>query len=333
MWGPRLVLFLPASTFAQTRLAVHEALRQNLPVQFRGYSTHFSKPDLADGGTRVSAQIEHGPVEHLIFLHTIEDFWRDELGADAYQDPSPAEWLTFAEQRLLSLTAGKVFHDDLGLAAVRARFAYYPRDVWLYQLAAQWSLISQQEAFVGRTSSLGDELGSRLITAQIVGLLVRLAFLMEKRYPPYAKWLGTAFKGLRCYPALGRLLEGALFANAYAERETALVRAYTLLAEMHNALHITVALDPRTRTYSGWHLLRAGVSELALEDPRNTRPFQTLFSERFAQAISAAIQDPAVQALRPNLGSVNQFLVESGEALQSIAFCRGLIDNLHGPSA
>jgi len=102
---------------------------------------------------------------------------------------------------------------------------------------------------------------------------------------------------------------------------------------MHNALHITPALDPRTRTYSGWHLLRSGVSELALEDPRNTRPFQTIFGERFAQAISAAIQDPAVLALRPEFGSVNQFLVESSEALQSIAFCRGLIDDLHGRPA
>jgi glutamate-ammonia-ligase adenylyltransferase len=58
--------------------------------------------------------------------------------------------------------------------------------------------------------------------------------------------------------------------------------------------------------------------------------FQTIFGGRFAEAIYAAIQDPAVLALRPHLGSVNQFLAESGDALQSIAFCRGLIDDLHG---
>ena len=68
----------------------------------------------------------------------------------------------------LLITGGQVFHDGLGLENVRRRFAYYPQQVWLYLLAAQWSLIGQEEAFVGRTSSVGDELGSRLITGRQV---------------------------------------------------------------------------------------------------------------------------------------------------------------------
>ncbi len=328
MWGPRVVLFLPEPAFAETSAAVLELLRHQLPVRFRGYSTHFSKPDLQDGGTRGTADVEHGPVDPLIFFHTIAGFWKAELGADLDRTLTPADWLTFGEQRLLSLTAGQVFHDDLGLEAVRARFAYYPQDVWLYLLATQWSLLSQQEAFVGRTSSVGDELGSRLVTAHVVTYLMRLAFLMEKRYPPYAKWFSTGFKQLSCYPALGPLLEGALAAATYPEREACLAPAYSLLAQMHNALQLTPPLDPRTRTYSGWHLLRAGITQVALDDPRNTRPHQVIFGGRFADALTAAIQDPAVQALVPELGSVNQFLIESSAALQSNAFCRGLVDDL-----
>ena len=43
--------------------------------------------------------------------------------------------LTFSEQRLLTVTAGPVFYDAMGLNDARARFNYYPHDVWLYQQA------------------------------------------------------------------------------------------------------------------------------------------------------------------------------------------------------
>jgi len=67
--------------------------------------------------------------------------------------------LTIPQQQLLEWTAGKVFHDDLGLEAVRQRFAWYPRDVWLYLLASQWAQIAEIEAFVGRTWQLGESTG------------------------------------------------------------------------------------------------------------------------------------------------------------------------------
>ena len=331
LWGPRLVIFLQPEDFQPTQAAVLEALRRELPVQIRGYSTHFSKPDLEDGGTRVMQYVERGPVEPLIQFTTLKQFWRNELHADPFHDPSPADWLTFHEHRLLTLTSGKVYYDGLGLEEVRRRFAYYPQDVWLYLLAAQWELISQEEAFAGRTAQTGDELGSRVVAARQVERLMRLCFLMEKRYAPYSKWFGTAFQRLDCSPRMGPLLEGILSASSYPERDPLFARAYSLAAEMHNALGVTAPLETRTRTYSGWHALRGGITELALDDPHNTRPFQVIFGGRFVDALNAAIQDPAVRALLPNLGSVNQFLVESSDALQNVDFCRSLADDLKQP--
>ena len=330
LWGPRLYLFLRPEDLARQSQAIDQALRDHLPVSFRGYATHFSQPDPRDEGTRVRETIAHGPVDHLITLTTLRDFWGQYLGpgVDPFRDPDPADWLTFAEQQLLALTAGKVFHDDLGLAAARARFAYYPRDVWLYLLAAQWALIAQEEAFVGRTHQVGDETGSRLVTARLVERLMRLCFLMERRYPPYSKWFGTLFGRLECAPRMAPLLEGALASPGYPDRERFLAAAYRLAAEMHNALGVTPPLEARTRTYSAWHALRDGVESLAPDDPRNTRPHEVIFAGRFVEAIRAAIQDPQVLALIPNLGSVDQFLVESSEARQNVAFCRRLKDDL-----
>ena len=301
---------------------------RTLPVRFRGYSTHFGVPDPADNGVRPAQEIEHGPVDHLIAIHTIASFWQQELGVDPYQPLAAVDWLTFQEHRLLSVTGGQVFYDGLGLEAVRQRFAYYPPEVWLYLLAAQWSLIGQEEAFVGRTSSVGDELGSRVVTGRQVERLMRLAFLMEKRYPPYSKWFGSAFRQLDCWAAMGPCLENALAASSYPEREHWLARAYSLAVELHNALGITSPMEVRTRTYSGWHLLRQGVTDLALDDPRNTRPHQVIFAGRIAEAIYATIRDPQVLALIPNAGSVSQLLAVSNDAAQEVAFCRSLADDL-----
>lgn len=324
MWGPRLLLFLSPEQAANTGPAVHEALRQHLPVRFRGYSTHFSKPDMADGGVRVSEEIEHGPVEHLVFIQTVADFWNRTLGVDPQREPSPQEWLTFSEQALLECTAGRVFHDDLGLEAARRRFSYYPRDVWLYLLAAQWSLISQEEAFIGRTWQAGDALGSRILALRMLERLGRLCFMMERRYVPYSKWFGTALKTLRCFDRIGPLFEGVLQAQAYPEMEPHLALAYSAAAEMHNALQITPPLEPRTRTYSGWHALRGGVEALDLDDPCNTRPHQVIFGGRFVDVIRASICDPQVLALPEHFGSVDQFLTGSSDALQNLDFRRAL---------
>jgi hypothetical protein len=270
-------------------------------------------------------------VEHLVAIHTIASFWQQELGADPYQPLAAADWLTFREHSLLSVTSGRVFYDGLGLEAVRQRFAYYPKEVWLYLLAAQWSLIGQEEAFIGRTSSVGDDLGSRVITGRQIERLMRLAFLIEKRYPPYSKWFGSAFRQLDCWAAMGPLLENAMAAGSYIEREDWLARAYTLAVEMYNALGITAPLEARTHTYSGWHLLRQGVASLAEDDPRNTRPHQVIFAGRIAEAIYATIRDPEVLALIPNAGSVSQLLAASNDAAQSVSFCRSLADDLEKP--
>lgn len=326
-WGPRLILFLPEEGFEKNQPLVNEALRQNLPVRFRGYSTNYGAPNPDDNGVRPVREIESGPVEHMIQIETISSFWGRSLGIDPYRDPSPAEWLTFSEQELRGLTAGRVYFDGLGLEDVRRRFGYYPHDVWLYILAAQWALISQEEAFVGRTVDLNDELGSKLIAARQVERLMRVCFLLEKTYAPYSKWFGTAFQRLQISQRMGPVLEAAVAANTYPEREKWLTQAYCLALEVQNGLAITPPVDTRTRTYSGWHLFTAGQGEVGLDDPRNTRPHQVIFAGRIVDALSAAIRDPRVLALTPNLGSVNQFMVPSSDALQNTSFTAALKDH------
>ena len=211
-WGPRLLLFLDESTYASRANEISERLSAALPTVFRGYSTGFSARDTE--GVRLMEPATPGAVRHHIDFHTVRGFFSRELGVDPAAPLNAVDWLLMPQQRLLGVTSGAVFHDGLqALAPLREKLAFYPRDVWLYLLAAQWTRISQEEAFVGRCGDLGDELGSQVIAARLVRDLMRLCFLMERRYAPYSKWLGTAFARLDCAPRLQPVLHEVLSAS------------------------------------------------------------------------------------------------------------------------
>jgi len=195
-WGPRAMLFLRPPDFDAHRPGIGTLLSHKLPHSFRGYPTNFSEPDPADSGTQLLSPTTMGTVNHRVEMLTLAGFLDDYLGIEIDRELTPADWLTLPHQKLRSICAGRVFRDDLGLEAIRSRLAWYPDDVWLYVLASCWARIGQEEHLMGRAGLVGDDIGSALIAARLVRDVMRLAFLMERRYPPYAKWFGTAFTGL-----------------------------------------------------------------------------------------------------------------------------------------
>jgi hypothetical protein len=308
-WGPRLLLFLEeeeANHGASPKFgcrgeslaeAIRETLSQQLPPAFRGYSTSYAPND--DGTLTLDASVS-GTIRHRVETITVSAFFRAYLNLDIRQPIEAADWLTFPEQKLRTITCGTVYHDAIGLQSVVDRFAYYPRDVWLYLLAAGWTRIGQEEHLMGRAGSVGDELGSALIGSRLVRDLMRLCFLMERQYAPYPKWFGTAFHRLECAACLEPVLRKALRAETWQDRESSLVAAYEIAAAMHNALAITNPLP-----------IKSG--------PFHNRPFRVIHLESdFAGALCRQIQDPAVQriAARRLIGSIDQFS-DSTELLSS----------------
>src|SRR5207253_4092035 len=139
-----------------------KALSHNLPYEFMGYSTNYGKPQ--PNGVRHPKKITRGPVNHMVNIYTVKSFFQARLRFDPSKQVAVTDWLTFPQQRLLELVSGQVYHDGLGeLQKVRTKLKYYPQDVWLYMLAAQWTKISQEEAFVGRAGDAGNELGSQVV--------------------------------------------------------------------------------------------------------------------------------------------------------------------------
>ena len=304
-WGPRLMLFLTEGDYETHRDRIDQVLRQELPPEIQGYSTDFGRHE---DGTALMVAAYAGPgsragmparaINHGVLFFTVRAFFNDVLRFDPDAELRVSDWLTFPEQCLRSVTSGRVFHDGLGqLEPIRARLRYYPHDVWLYLLAAQWRRISQEEPFMGRCGQVGDELGSRLVAVRLVRDLMKLCFLMERQYAPYIKWLGTAFKQLDCARRLTPILMQALETTAWQEREKPLVLAYALVAEMHNELGITEPLPTKASQF-------------------HSRPFLVIQADNFADAIRAAITNEEVRVLPTHLGAIDQF-VDSTDVLSN----------------
>jgi hypothetical protein len=298
-WGPRAMLFLAPADLVKHGETLRAALARELPHEYQGFSTNYSAPDPDDSGVQHLVSATTGPVNHRVELLDPAVWLREYLGVDAFdRDLSVREWLVIPHQKLRSVVVGGVFRDDLGMRELRERLGWYPEDVWRYVLAAGWQRISQDEHLMGRAGLVGDELGSAVIAARLVREVMRLGFLMERVYPPYAKWFGTAFRELSWAGELQPMLEQALAAPSYVERGEHLARAYASLARQHNALQLTEPLSASPRPFFG-------------------RPLPVIFGERFAKALVRDVADAEVRALcrKPLIGSLDLF-VDSTDLLE-----------------
>ena len=144
-WGPRAMLFLLEADRALYCDAVREVMSYQLPLHFLGFPTNYapSSSDPPEHGVLTLRDTNTHPICHRVEMYTLRKFFLDYLDFDLDKEIEPADWLTFPEQKLRTLTSGAVYHDGVGLQRVRDRFAYYPHDVWLYLLAAGWTRIRQ----------------------------------------------------------------------------------------------------------------------------------------------------------------------------------------------
>lgn len=282
-WGPRVWLVLSEPDFAARAGAIVSAFAAVAPAAFIGAPIGFaSRPNPASNGPGARGDDRHG-----LEVWTLEAILRERLDLARDEPGDAVGWLGLSEQRLLGFTAGAVFHDDDGrLSAQRARLASFPDAVWRYKLACQWTRIAEEQAFVGRTGLVGDDLGSRVIAARLARDVMRLGFLIERTYAPYPKWFGSAFAKLSCAGALAPPLARALAARDWRTREVALAEAYLAAARLQWRADPAPALEPRLGAYFD-------------------RPFTVINAAEIAAAVRAGIDDPSLKAL-PLIGSLDQ---------------------------
>lgn len=287
-WGPRLTLFLTEADIAKSRERIHDYLANNLPFEFMGYPTNFGEPDPEDNGTRLLKTALQYPINHRVEIFTVRDYIKKYLDFDIADHLTAIDWLTIPHCKLLGLARAEIFRDQIGLRDILLRFEFYPHDLWLYMLACGWKRIEQEEHLLGRADQVGDSLGAGLIAARLVRDIVRLVFLMRKQYPPYPKWLGTAFGNLENTGELQCYLDAVLNAAAYTEREQNLCAAYSLLVKLHNDLNLTEPLSDDVSNFFN-------------------RPFKVINAGRIVTSLIKQIKVEEVRRLteKPLIGNID----------------------------
>lgn len=285
MWGPRFYLFLSEKDMG-LQPQIEKLFAEKLPVSFLGYSVNFSPPDPNDRGVRLPVPVEDGPVSPLIWIYTPHGYLKEYLGKSDLGQLSEADWLAFSEHRLLALRSAEFYVDGLQMKELLAPLGFYPTDVQKYLIASNWSLIAEEQAFVGRCAQVGDEIGSRLACGRIVERLMRLCFLYCGEYAPYSKWFGTAFSRLPIDGKLKDAITVAVSAPDYPQREAALVEAQLRTADLHNQSGITEPVAVKAQKYFG-------------------RDMTVIFADRIVQAVQDTLSRTPLEGL-PLLGSISE---------------------------
>lgn len=272
-WGLRLTLLVEDGLAPE----IDALLERELPARWRGLPTRFETT--WEPVVRQRAEVA-----------SAADFAASRLGID----PAPlldarglplTDWLSLTGQAVLEVAAGPVFCDGPGaLRRIREGLAWYPRDLWMYALAADWHRLGQEFPDVGRAGLRGDEDGSAVIAARHVRTMLHLAHLLHRSWPPYGKWLARSAAALPGGGALRSAVGEVLRARDWRSRQSALADAVELLAAAQGAVGLPT-LEPATEAF--------------FERPHlGVRDLPALLLEQ--------VEDPQVRALPAGVGTAEQ---------------------------
>jgi len=271
-WGLRLTVLVDRSRLRQ----VDDYLTAALPQLFEGWPTRF-------------ATTWDSTVRHRIEVNTPAGFAASRLGLTPSGPLTVLDWLCLTGQSLLEVTGGAVFADSQGeITDIRRRLAWYPDDVWCYVVAAAWARIAEELPFVGRTGFRGDDAGSRVIAGRLAQTAMQLGFLLERRWPPYPKWLGTMFATLPGAGSALPALQAALAADTWQRRQEMLVTALGALHDQQRTTGLPTGDDDAV-------------------EPFFDRPFPSV-RPQVVDVLLAAVTDPQVRRLPAGLGAVEQWV-------------------------
>lgn len=186
-WGPGFCLWLAKADHDRVGSVLLEAYN-SLPATFEGFERTTS--EWGDGRVGV---FETGA------------FYRRLLGRADAPETRP-DWLRLQENNLSVCTSGEVFFDPLGeFSDVRRKLlAFYPDDVRIVKMAARCMVIGQsgQYNFL-RSLWRHDYFAAQYAETKFCADVMSLAYLLNRRYAPYYKWL---MRGVRDLPLLGSFI-------------------------------------------------------------------------------------------------------------------------------
>lgn len=195
-WGVDFFVWVPAGDVAMLgQLADWRAhlLEEHRPMHVREQSAY---------GARTSVM-------------TVEDFYSSLIGVGACPQ-TVQQWARIPEENLAMAVNGRVFFDGPGeFTKVRDDLlGYLPEDLRLKRIATACMLAAQAGQYnFSRMARRDDVVTMRLCLQRFIDQVERLAFLLNRTYRPYYKWV---FRAMSELPILGGELAGEVKALSLA---------------------------------------------------------------------------------------------------------------------
>ena len=182
-WGPRFLLFLNGDDLRNIGEEMQTKLNELRPNVFEGIDLlkHRTEP---------------------ITVNAIDECFRDLTGAP-WPPETTREWAFVNENGLCYAQAGKVFYDPTGQLKVRKQAfeeAYYPEPIWKWRVASKLFRLWHYGDYNtrGRLARREDGVAALVGQGYFVEAAMQLAFLLNRRFAPYWKWLHWSFIRLPC---------------------------------------------------------------------------------------------------------------------------------------
>lgn len=258
-WGLRVDALMPDEVFVSRREEILRVVGANLPSSFEGYALRTGH--LA--GTGVAPD-------------SLRAFLRRTIGIE-HTPQTYEEWLQLPEEDIIHIINGEVWHDPSGqFTALRTAFQnHYPEPVRLRRIAHWCRYFSGMGTYALKRAILrNNEFYATTRFANAIRLGIQLAFLLEKQFYPYDKWLMAYFVRLpRLSTPLYPLVEEAVKLSTSWERKL------ELLDKMADILDATMVEDgiiaPHPKFHgsetSGYRLLEHAYAELIQKVPEEIR--------------------------------------------------------------
>jgi hypothetical protein len=239
-WGPRVGIYLSETDHTRYASDMMPVFQELLPTKFKGFDMMWRKPgvDVHDTGETILYHVSVGTVANALRF----------FGGITVLPPQELDWLRASEQHLLEFTSGKVYRDDTGeLTRARELLKYYPDNVLRFLLMQEWGAVGGDWVPIGRIGSRGDELGLRIQAARVALRLMRVAFMVSRRYFHYKKWFGTLLKELPLAGALEPVLLELLSEGRWQRVEEGIGEAASILLQQQNELGITPPINVKAK--------------------------------------------------------------------------------------